>query len=196
MKKIALIVLAILLAACTATPTARPTPSAVDIDAEEQAVYAALIQAMYPAELYVIMEYTATDVIGLSEDIDSTLAQVSENMNGLSQEVIKNFKTRNDRSYPLRDDMLLGFEYVLLSQEERNELFAINQNGWEMFYNRYPDSPGIITLSRVGFNARLDEALVYIGNQSHWMAGAGYYVLLKKENGLWVIKQQVLVWIS
>jgi hypothetical protein len=37
---------------------------------------------------------------------------------------------------------------------------------------------------------------VYIGTQSNWLAGAGYYVLLKKGEAGWGIDQQVMTWIS
>jgi hypothetical protein len=65
-----------------------------------------------------------------------------------------------------------------------------------LFYERYPNTPGITTLSRVGFNEPLDQALVYIGTMSHWKAGVGYYVLLSKVNGSWLVEQQVMTWIS
>jgi len=38
--------------------------------------------------------------------------------------------------------------------------------------------------------------LVYVGTLSHWLAGAGYIVLLKKVNGAWIVDQQVMTWIS
>ena len=51
-------------------------------------------------------------------------------------------------------------------------------------------------ISQVGFNETLDQALVYVGTMSHWLAGAGYYVLLNKVNGAWIVDQQVMTWIS
>jgi hypothetical protein len=75
-------------------------------------------------------------------------------------------------------------------------IFGQNQDGWQLFYEQYPDAPGITTLSRVGFNYAFDQALVYVGTLSHYLAGAGYYVLLKKVNGSWIVDQQVMSWIS
>jgi hypothetical protein len=86
--------------------------------------------------------------------------------------------------------------YVLLSQDEKNAMFGINQDGWQVFYAKYPDAPGILTFSRVGFDTALDQALVYVGDQSHFLAGAGHYVLLKKVNSAWTIDQKVMTWIS
>jgi hypothetical protein len=42
----------------------------------------------------------------------------------------------------------------------------------------------------------MDQALVYAGNQSHWLAGAGYFYLLSKKDGVWVIQADTMVWIS
>jgi hypothetical protein len=77
-----------------------------------------------------------------------------------------------------------------------SQIFSQNRDGWQLFYEQYPDAPGITTLSRVSFNNTFDQALVYVGTLSHWLAGAGYYVLLKKDNGAWVVDQQVMSWIS
>ena len=45
-------------------------------------------------------------------------------------------------------------------------------------------------------NKEKDQALVYVGNQAHYLAGRGYYVLLTKENDIWGIKKDVMTWIS
>jgi hypothetical protein len=92
--------------------------------------------------------------------------------------------------------MQLGSPYTLLSQTARNQIFSQNQSGWDIFYGRYPQAPGITTFSKVGFNAKRDQALVYMGTQSNWTVGTGYYLLLKKVNGTWSIDQQVMIWVS
>jgi len=194
-KKFILVFLAALLAACTGTSTPAPTPSAEQMDAEEQAVYAALLQSLYSAPSYVIMDTTATGQTGV-EDTASTLDYMMQNMRGLDQKTADSFRVRNEAAYPIRSDMDLGSGYVLLSQAEMSQIFSQNQDGWQVFYGRYPDAPGITTLSRIGFNDTLDQALVYVGTMSHWLAGGGYYVLLAKVNGAWVVDQQVMTWIS
>ncbi len=106
------------------------------------------------------------------------------------------FRNRNDAAYPISPDMNIGGPYTLLSQAGRQQIFGVNQSGWEIFYERYPQAPGITTLSRVGLNSSLDQALVYIGTQSNWLIGSGYYILLKKVDGAWNIDQRVMTWIS
>jgi hypothetical protein len=196
MKKATLFLLAFLLAACsTATPTPIPTPSAKDIEVGEVAVYAALFQAMYPDQNIVLMDQTATGPGGVG-DTASTLKYALAQMKGVASETAASFQARNEAAYPLKPDMNIGIQFTLLSEDNMRQMFNINQDGWGIFYSRYPDAPGITSVSRVGFNEAMDQALVYIGTQSHWLAGAGYFVLMKKVAGAWVIDQQVMTWIS
>jgi len=194
-KKFLLLALTLFSASCTAKPASTPTPPAVQIDVEEQVVYAFLLPKMYQNRGYVIMATTATDATGV-DNTAQILNYILQNMHGVAPETVDSFRARNDTVYPIRPDMNLGSPYTLLSQAGRNRIFGQNQSGWEIFYNRYPQAPGITTLSRVGFNTTFDQALVYIGTQSNWLAGAGYYILLKKTNGAWSIDQKVMAWVS
>ncbi len=200
MRKIGWVFLVVLLlSACsmksaeTVTPIPSITPSA-DAIREEERVYATLIEAHYSSDLLVIMEKTQTDVLELASD--ETYQFVEGSLQHLSTETLSDFKARNDQSYPLKTSMILGSRYLLFSEKDKQDLFQINQSGWDVFYNRYPDAPGIITLSRVGFNARMDQALVYLGIQSHWLAGSGSFFLFNKVDGEWLIDQQVMTWES
>ena len=195
LKKLLLLSLTLVIVACTAKPTAIPTPRADQTDVEQQAVYAFLLPKMYKNKGYVIMTTSATSATGV-ENTSQSLDYVLQNMHDVAPETAESFRARNDTTYPIRPDMNLGFPYTLLSQAERNRIFGQNQSGWEIFYNRYPQAPGITMLSRVGFNTTFDQALVYIGTQSNWLAGSGQYILLKKAGGAWSIDQQVMVWIS
>ena len=194
-KKILALLLCLCAVACSARPAILPTPSTGQIGREEQAVYAFLLASLYQHKEYVIMADTATSLSGV-DNTAQTLNYVLQNMHNVASATLDSFKSRNITPQILRPDMQLGEPYTLLSQSARNRIFGQNQSGWDIFYNRYPQAPGITTFSRVGFNAGLDQALVYMGTQSNWLAGAGYYILLKKVNGSWSIEQQVMIWIS
>ena len=185
----------IILAACSARPFATPTPPLERVDVEEQDVYAFLLQKMYRNGGYVIMATTFTNLTGI-DNTAQTIDYVLQNMHGVDTKTVDSFRRRNDTTYPIRSDMDLGNPYILLTQAERNILFSQNQSGWVNFYNHFPNAPGITMVSRVGFNAALDEALVYFGTQSNWLVGAGYYFYLKKVNSKWSIDQQVMTWVS
>jgi len=194
-KNIIFPLLSIILAACTVKPTQAPTASAPQMDAEEQSVYTAVLLKLYAASNYVIMDTTVTGLMG-TQGMSSTLDHVLLNMHNYAMETADSFRTRNEAAFPLRPDMEIGAGYVLLTQNDKTRLFNQNQDGWQLFYEKYPDAAGITTLSRVGFNHALDQALVYAGTQSQWLTGAGYYLLLKKVNGGWIVDQQVMTWVS
>jgi hypothetical protein len=194
-RKSLLLSIILMAAACAARPTTAPTPLAHQIDLQEQAVYAFLLPNMYRNKGFVIMSATATGVTGV-DNTAQTLGYVLQNLHGVAPETVASFRSRNSTTYPISAEMNLGYPYTLLSQAQRNRIFGQNQSGWDIFYNRYPQAPGITTLSRVGFNPTFDQALVYIGTQSNWLAGSGYYILLRKADGVWSIDQQVMAWIS
>jgi hypothetical protein len=196
MVKRLLFAVTILLAACsTVSPTSVPTPSAEHVEQEQAAVYAAALEGLYGASSYVLISTTGTDPTDL-DSTDQTLDYVLQNLHDVAAETVEDFRERNGEATPLRSDLDLGTPYSLLSRAEMSAMFSQNQDGWRIFYDRFPEAPGITTVSRVGFNLSLDQALVYVGTQSHWLAGAGYYLLLLKVNGTWVIDQQVMTWIS
>ena len=194
-KNLFLLALILSAAACTARPTPLPTPAADQISRQEQAVYTFLLSKLYQHKEYVIMADTATSLSGVDHTAQ-TLDYVLQNMHAVAPATLDSFRSRNASSQTLRADMQLGGPYTLLSQAGKNRIFSQNQSGWDIFYNRFPQAPGLTTFSRVGFDLPLDQALVYMGTQSNWLAGSGYYILLKKVNGTWSIDQQVLIWIS
>lgn len=185
----------ILVACAAATPPPLPTATPPDLQAEEEAVYAALLASIFPeARLYVLQ--SETEYHAAPEDLEELLEYVREGQPGLQEATVESFRARNATVSLLRPDMQLGRPYVLLTHDEINQIFGLNTSGWDVFYTRYPYAPGLTRLSRVGFSADYTQALVYIGTQSHWLAGAGYYVLLEKVNGQWKIVQMTMVWIS
>ena len=157
-------------------------------------MYAALLQVEYSSDLYILMNKTQTDLAGMA-DVE-TVQMIEKSLTDLSPDTLADFRARNDEPYSLKTSMILGTRYNLFSTEDMQNLFRENQNGWEIFYNRFPEAPGIITFSKVGFNDEMDQALVYLGIQSHWLAGSGTYYLMTKKNGDWFILQEFMLWIS
>jgi hypothetical protein len=85
---------------------------------------------------------------------------------------------------------------VLLSEDEIHDPMDPNSASWgDKLYEKY-NSKRILTLSKVGFNPDMNQALVYMGIYSIYDVGMGYYVLLVKENGNWKIQDIIEAWIS
>lgn len=67
---------------------------------------------------------------------------------------------------------------------------------WDAFYKAYPGAQGHMTLSRVGFNQTLDEALVYVTNGAGELAWEGYYLLLSKVDRAWKVTADMMHGVS
>jgi hypothetical protein len=196
---ILLLLLAGLVASCSLSPTLdqaslSATQAAAELE-EQYAVYDGLITLRYISpslQRVVIYDHTGLEPSG---DLEARFANLQENFPELTPQMVVEFKAKNASPSPLESRFILGVDYVLVSDEQLHQLFAA-QDGWLEFYKQFPLSQGVMTLSQVAFNPSMDLALVYVGNQSGWLAGAGYYLLMEKENGVWKILKETMAWIS
>jgi hypothetical protein len=87
----------------------------------------------------------------------------------------------------------LGINYVLVKNSDLpNDEY---DQFWTKFYEKYPDSSGIIFFSNVGFNYRHDQAFLYAGRSCGGLCGEGGYILLGKVNGKWFIQRGQGLWV-
>lgn len=88
--------------------------------------------------------------------------------------------------------------HVVLSPSESEDLFRTpGGGGWDRFYERYPDSPGIITLSLPGLSADGTVAAIHLADQRHGLAGAGKICVYRKMNAMWVKDDfEIYLWVS
>jgi len=197
---------ACLCAACqqSAIPSpASPTPTRLstttpqlDPDTEEYVVYAAILEGTFirdDTKQVLIMDHTQTQEAVVME---SFLADFQESTLMAAPELVTSFKERNQQSHPLEAVLDLEVEYQLLTQEEVDELRSLDESsGWKLFYEKYPDTVGFIHLSRVGFNADLSQALVYIAHYHYQQPLLGGYYLMTRQDGRWVVESG-LEWIT
>ena len=128
---------------------------------------------------------------------ESAFYRTFSSFEGIEQETVSDFIFKNANPYPLQDFFDLDYPVVLISNEEIEELFQLGTfEGWRNFYEKYPGSQGIMELSRVGFNAEMDQAIVYMGNQQGSLSGSGNVYYLIKVNGEWVVQYVDPAWIS
>lgn len=190
LKRIPVALFTLSFTACSfLTPAA--TPSAADIEKEEQAVYSFFVGGGERTVL--ILQDTSADIS--ANDPQKSLDYIRSGLPNLSDEALDNFVQRNQQSGPLAPGMELDVDYILLSTEELSEI--TRQSNWgEVITQKYPGSYGYTMFSRVGFNNTLDQAVIYVGSMAAPLMGSGFYYLMEKENGNWVIKEQVMAWIS
>jgi hypothetical protein len=178
--------------ACSTVTRYIPKTYPGDPELEEQAVYSVVL-GVPPGKILILSDTTQSGFDYLGDRRESE-KYIRKSMPALSRDALESYLSRNDQPYPLSSGMDLGVEYHLMSDEEMNEIFG--NNGWEEFYSRYPEASGSTTVSRVGFNRDLTEALVYVGNQAAPLAGMGNLIRLEKRNGEWRIMDQLMLWIS
>lgn len=107
--------------------------------------------------------------------------------------LVDDFKNKNAKAYELKNKFSISQSVIIISEKELNEL---NSKGWDAFYKKYPNSSGIIQISRVGLDNNQTQAIVYYGEQSESVEGAGYLIFLTKDKRKWIVKEQVMLWIS
>jgi hypothetical protein len=191
MKKLLLgSVLMLCVLACSVF-TSSPTPSAADIEKEEQAIFSFFVGANKGTVL--ILQETSTNIS--STDPKDIRDNIMSGFKNISRETVNSYLVRNAEPSQLSPDMDLGVEYTLLTPEELSKITS--QPNWhEILNEKYPGSGGYTIFSRVGFNNTLDQAVVYVGQVQGPLMGTGFYNLLEKQGGEWKLMDQIMMWIS
>jgi hypothetical protein len=170
---------------CTARHTVQGDP-----ELEEYAVYSAVITQMYvPTKVIVLRNEVA--VVGS----DTPFRPLLNRLTSLSRATMNDYDAKNKAPHPLRPLFTLPNPYVLIGQEEIDAVYQDQGAGWKRFAEKYPGAPGIITVSRVGFNAQRTQALLLLGQGCGTRCGRGLYVLLVKKHGTWEIAQEELLYV-
>jgi hypothetical protein len=164
------------------------------ISAEEYTVYSVLIKARYGADQAELVVIRAQTLPALAEDA-GILTHLRPAMPELTPELVADFVAKNRRSYPLMALLDTQIRHTYISEEEEHDLFQA-EGGWHNFYLKYPDSREMMSFSRVGFSPQLDMGLVCIGYQLGPLAGGGDYILLKKQDGVWVEEKRAIAWMA
>jgi hypothetical protein len=112
---------------------------------------------------------------------------------GTTDETLDDYKVQDRQPQELASRFMLSNQYVLINNEQS---FFESEESVSAFRATYPNSTGHITLlSNVGFNNEMNEALVYAWGYCGGDCGGGGYYLLKRENGIWKVKEEKM-WIS
>jgi hypothetical protein len=178
---------------------AYPVP---DTRTEEYAVYAAMIDKINFEErlrVFVLRDYTAP--CARTEDWCGH-KQVSSRLANLKPETLGDYAIQNQESAALSESFKLRRPAVMLSDQDLSG-FLIKTNRkvnlsplpvrkiqWGEFYDQFPLSPGVISLSRVGFDSQFQQALVYEEIAGNSDGTWGRYLVLTRESGKWVVQNK------
>jgi hypothetical protein len=119
----------------------------------------------------------------------------------VSEDTISNWVAKNKDSYPLCNKFRLGVRVIVPADEDWDALSqAREEKGLGIFYQafraKYQGSEAIIRISRVGINAKQDQAVVEVEYITGPEGGEGIYLLLEKRIGVWHVRHVATAWMS
>jgi hypothetical protein len=99
---------------------------------------------------------------------------------------VESLRAENAHARTILSGFTLSVPYVVLPKADIMAFFTgPGFDGWNHFYERYPDSAGFLALSAVGFDADRTKAVVYIAHSTNYLGGEYSYHLLRKVGGNW-----------
>ena len=163
----------------------------------ETAIYTALINHGLGENtpLVVIASETTGDPVAISEQEDAPLL-VAEL--GAPPQALSDWQRRNRDTAMIDHTLALDISYRVLDQKARAKLFDRENAaaGWENFYENFGGAPGLLRLSRVGFDDRFQHALVYVELHCGEDCGSGRLVHLESAGEEWTVLGAAVVWMA
>lgn len=199
MKKV--LVAAVLFAFVVACPGGggkAPAPCEPGAAANEYAVFSAAVEEFskgHEGKPVVIYDQTedVSDPAGVtSEWVSRCEVFVPES----DKAMLDSYRGRTKEPLELARSFALGREYVLASAADLIDI-PVDKMRSEGVGARYPGAFGVVRLSRVGFNAEMSGAVVYISRGACGLGcGEGACMLLVREGCTWKVKDRGTVWMS
>jgi hypothetical protein len=191
--------------ACLGWPIIAQTPApaspivAPHLTEDDAAVYTALFQKLYEAAKgrpIVLSDQTATGVPpGMIANVTVEGPLTEQFLSRVPPETRTEYETRNKQSLHFPSPCKLAPECVVANLADLAP-YTKNERAWRGFFRKYPNAPGIIVVSRIGFNAEHTEAVVYTGRSCGTLCGQGEFAHLVKQDGTWTVTDRTVVWIS
>ena len=166
--------------------------------ADTDQVYRAILDSLYfepghrPATVVV-------DAGTASRDYFRPDSYVVQATRDLPRDLIDDFLAANSAETTLAQFRLVAAKQVFLDSAQEAAIFAearrskvnldVRRKAWSDFKARYPAAPGIITLSRVGFNRAGTRALVWVDRRWGVLDASADLVLLTRPHGTWVLQE-------
>jgi len=162
---------------------------------EEYSVYQAVIGEAFSGDevsYYLILDTTEpVNHVGISDFHSKGL--------GLRLDSKLSYTLRNIFRFHLSRKLQLPHPYRLVSEADLASLHSLGQetsSPSRELNELFKKSWGVITLSRVGFDYKMQHAVVYAQLTYCGLCGEGMYLYLSKEKGVWHIVSRSGTWIS
>jgi hypothetical protein len=180
-------------------PAFAQAASAPSLTDDEATVYTALFQDLYaPSKDRPLLLIDSTSIgvpPGLVTKVSVQGEQTSRFLARLSPETKQDYSNRNKEHAILPSPCHLAPDCVVFDVAEIAP-HVKSERAWRGFMKKYANSPGVVVVSRIGFNRDHTEAIVYVGRACGQICGEGEYARLIKLNGSWAVDDHTVVWLS
>jgi hypothetical protein len=179
---------------------AQKPPAPLELTADDSAVYTSVLRELYQAAKgrpIILSDQTALGVPpGMVGNLPVQGPQTITFLDKISPEARQNYEDINNHSsLHLPAPCKLAPECTLVDLADV-ALQVKDAKAWRKFMTKHANTPGIIIVSRIGFNRERDQAVVYSGMSCGLLCGQGEFTWLVKRNGVWAVESSNVVWIS
>ena len=164
---------------------------------DEVAVYKALIEAKQLSSRLKILtgEEKSFEARDDSND-NSTRKTLQDAFGDNASEPLENWFAKQGKEHVLVMALSKEQGWLLVDEAVIQQLHADNKPGtfWKNFYEKFPNSGGIVAVRRVGFNRRKDKAVVFVGQAYGDLGAEASWYYLERKGGKWsFIKRSVFM---
>lgn len=181
---------------CAPEKPGAPKPISDTLTRDEYAVYRDIMSEEFGGRGSAIVK-EKTLIPHNQSGFDSVVREqmIKEFGKQLKEGLIDRFVAVNLKPSVINQDILSFKGATVLSAEAEREVFPSDQTYYEDFRSKYPSPARMVEFSRVAFDGDMERAIAYFGKIFYSeRESAGYYVLLKKVKGKWVIDKRLAAW--
>jgi len=178
---------------------AQKSPPPASLTDDDAAVYTSLLKDLYQAAKgrpIILSNQTALGVPpGMVGNLPVQGPQTNTFLERIAPDARQNYEDINHASLHIPSPCKFAPDCQLVDLADVT-LQVKNEKAWRKFMLKHPNTPGIIIVSRIGYNGARDQAVVYSGMSCGELCGQGEFTWLLKHNGVWEVESSNVVWIS
>jgi hypothetical protein len=178
-------------------------PTACEVTHEDYEVFSALLNGLGgpedPEQAFAGKQILIASNTETPRDVDGISGKWgfrSKSTTAPSRDTVDDFHKKVNLSCSLERSLTTAQPYQFIADAELESLFKDRRRGWEAFYKKFPNAAGVWSFSLPGYNAQHTEALLSLSHSCGELCGTGHLYLLRKENGIWAVKNRLMLWIS
>lgn len=162
--------------------------------ADESEVLATCLDLLFVGEKQIVRSETRGG-LGMPSDEERMHSYIRESLELISEETLSDFLVKNRGRHPVGPDLNPGGRLIVVNDGEFRHIFR-DGDGWTRFRETFPDSDGTLRISRVGFDRKVSQAIIYAGQQFDWDTGSSGFWLFSKSGGAWAEAGRAGEWLS